>query len=163
MCLSTAGTIKTTASVLLPWELACSSSWLRRKDESSLGHLQGELPYGAHIPTAASSTAGPLPAGQRSTVTVHSHPGERQQTQCRYSKISVGLCRASMVHYYQRSERMYLVLCSDCCCSSERFPVLPPLLSSFFPRSLRSALRMGRQQDEVTKANGKVMATKILY
>lgn len=97
MCLSTAGTIKTTAFVLLPWELACSSSWLRRKDESSLGHLQGELPYGAHIPTAASSTAGPLPAGQRSTVTVHSHPGERQQTQCRYSKISVGLCRASII------------------------------------------------------------------
>lgn len=65
-------------------------------------------------------------------------------------KISVGLCRASMVHYHKRSERMYRVLCSDCCCSSARFPVLPPLLSSFFPRSLRSALRMSRQQDEVT-------------
>ncbi len=78
-------------------------------------------------------------------------------------KISLGLCRTFKVHYYQRSEWIYRVLCSDSCCSSDRFPVLPPLLSSFFPRSLRSALWMRRQQDEVTKASGQVMTINILF
>lgn len=145
-----------------PWDLTCNCNWLWRKNNSSLGHMKGELSYGASATAAThtvASTACPLPTWQRRAVTVHPHTGQWQQTHST-GKISVVQSRVFIVQNYQRSEWMYRELCSASCWSSVRFPVLPPRLSSFFPRSLRSALRI-RGLDELLTPVSKVKKTSL--